>query len=218
MLVTRGMRRTMFKVTGILLAGGQSSRMGTDKALLSVNGETVIERIVRLMSPSASNIIISANDDEKYAFLGKDVVHDRYPGQGPLSGLHAGLHAAATPWSIVTACDMPFVTEEVFRFLAQKAEEAVAVMGDDKSGLQAIVPVSGGRIQPLLAAYHRSVLPSLETCLSSGRLRLTGWLEQLKVCYVSEEELIQELGPGADKAFYNMNEPSDYKRAMTGLS
>lgn len=217
MHVTEGMRRTMLNMTGILLAGGRSSRMGTDKALLSMNGETVIERVIRMMAPAASSIIVSANDDKKYAFLGKKVVHDRYPGQGPLSGLDAGLHAAATPWSVVAACDMPFVTEELFRFLARKAEEAAAAL-DDGGGFQAIVPVSGGRIQPLLAAYHRSVLPSLELCLSSGRLRLTGWLDQLKVCYVSEEELIQELGPGADKAFYNMNEPSDYKRAMTGLS
>lgn len=168
MLVTRGMRRTMFKVTGILLAGGQSSRMGTDKALLNVNGETVIERIVRLMSPSASNIIISVNDDEKYAFLGKEVVHDRYPGQGPLSGLHAGLQAAATPWSIIAACDMPFVTEEVFRFLAQKAEEAAAVM-DDKSGLQAIVPVSGDAFSrcwlPTIAVFCR---PWRRACLPAG--------------------------------------------------
>ncbi|MBB3130812.1 molybdopterin-guanine dinucleotide biosynthesis protein A [Paenibacillus rhizosphaerae] len=207
----------MLNMTGILLAGGRSSRMGTDKALLSVNGETVIGRVIRMMSPAASRIIISANDDEKYAFLDKEVVHDRYPGQGPLSGLDAGLHAAATPWSVVAACDMPFVTEEVFRFLARKAEETAAVTNDE-GGFQAIVPVSGGRIQPLLAAYHRGVLPSLEQCLSSGRLRLTEWLDLLKVCYVSEEELIQELGPGAVKAFYNMNEPLDYKQAMTGLS
>ncbi|OZB93414.1 molybdenum cofactor guanylyltransferase [Paenibacillus sp. XY044] len=211
------MRRTMMNMTGILLAGGRSSRMGTDKALLSVNGEAVIERVIRMMSPAASSILISANDDEKYAFLGKEVVHDRYPGQGPLSGLDAGLHAAATPWSIVTACDLPFVTKEVFHLLARKAGEALAAP-EDEDGLQAIVPVSGGRIQPLLAAYHCSVMPSLELCLSSGQLRLTGWLDQLKVRYVSEEELVQELGPGADKVFYNMNEPADYKRAMTGLS
>lgn len=203
-------------MTGVLLAGGQSSRMGSNKALLELGGERVIESILREMSPVTPRIIIAANDRQSYQFLGQEIVLDRYPGQGPLSGLHAALTSAGTPWCIVSACDLPFVTTEVFRFLKQAAEEAESNQLEESPD-QAIIPVVGGRIQPLLAAYHNSALPALEHSLSAGRLRMTDWLGELRVRYILEEELLQHCGGDAQYAFFNMNHPEEYAQAQMKL-
>ncbi len=114
------------KLTGVVLAGGESRRMGQNKALLAVGGEKAIEAIIGAMSEVSLDVTVAANGQNASAYhmLGREIVCDRYPGQGPLSGIHAALHAARTPWIIVAACDMPFVTPGLFRFLKKIAEDA----------------------------------------------------------------------------------------------
>ncbi|MDR0269304.1 molybdenum cofactor guanylyltransferase [Paenibacillus sp.] len=199
------------KITGVVLAGGQSRRMGTNKALLAVGKEKVIETIISAMTESVYDLLIAAGDHtaDAYRELGLEIACDRFPGQGPLSGIHAALHAIKTPWIIVAACDMPFVSPELFRFLKKIVEEEEVVRARGE-GIQAVIPLEGGRVQPLLAAYHISALPQLEEALLSGRLRMTDWLAQLRVRYITEEALLQETGLHAGHVFFNMNHPEDY--------
>jgi len=202
-------------LTGVVLAGGESRRMGQNKALLDVGREKVISTIVGAMSKAGLDVIIAANEQtaSAYRMLGRDIVCDRFPGQGPLSGIHAGLHAAKTPWIVVAACDMPFVAPELFRFLKKSVEKAEAGIASGNA-CQAVIPVEEGRVQPLLAAYHASALPALEDSLVGGRLRMTDWLERLQVRYIPEDVLAKETGLVAGHVFFNMNRPEDYRAAL----
>lgn len=201
------------KLTGVVLAGGESRRMGQNKALLAIGREKVIGAVIGAMSEAGLDVIIAANEQtaDAYRELGREIVYDRFPGRGPLSGIHTALHAAKTPWIIVAACDMPFAVPELFRFLKKSVEGAGEVSG---SACQAFIPMEEGQVQPLLAAYHASVLPALEDSLVNGRLRMTDWLKQLQVRYIPEDVLAKETGLDARQVFFNMNRPEDYQAAL----
>ncbi|BFH65643.1 molybdenum cofactor guanylyltransferase [Paenibacillus azoreducens] len=202
-------------ITGVVLAGGQSRRMGANKALLAVGREKVIETIIGAMSAAVQDILIAANEHtaDAYRELGREIACDRFPGQGPLSGIHAALHAVKTPWIIVAACDMPFVSPELFLFLRKIVAEEERLHAEEEN-VQAVIPLEDGRAQPLLAAYHISALPELEDALHAGRLRMTDWLNMLRVRYIAEETLLQETGIDAGHVFFNMNRPEDYRTAV----
>ncbi|UOK63341.1 molybdenum cofactor guanylyltransferase [Paenibacillus sp. OVF10] len=96
--------------TGIILAGGLSSRMGTNKAMLELNGSLVLQHVTKAMRPAVSRIIVAAGPNvTTYGAMGYDCVQDLYPGKGPLAGLHAALEASDTDWNLVCACDMPLL-------------------------------------------------------------------------------------------------------------
>ncbi|MGW9527836.1 molybdenum cofactor guanylyltransferase [Paenibacillus terrae] len=198
----------MVEVTGIIVAGGRSSRMGQDKAMLQLGGVTVLERISAVLGQVVQRVIVVARDPQQYRRFGLEMTTDLYPGLGPLSGIHAGLSASNTEWGIVVACDMPFVQPEVLRALIAHTTE---------SALQAVITSVDGRIHPLLGMYHRSVLPSAEQCLRNGRLRLIDWLDLLNVRYATVDDW-----PGASlemwqQAVFNMNNPQDYQLTVNQL-
>ncbi|MCJ8012829.1 molybdenum cofactor guanylyltransferase [Paenibacillus sp. KQZ6P-2] len=187
--------------------------MGKNKALLAVGRERVIDTIMNAMSSVVQDVLIASNDREAYLELGKEIVEDRFPGQGPLSGIHAALQAAKTPWIIVAACDMPFVSSDLIHYLTKTVHESQTAPAGGIE-YQAVVPLEEGRVQPLLAAYHVSSLPALEESLRSGKLRMTDWLAQLQVRYISEEALFKETGMNPGHVFFNMNSPEDYNLVL----
>ncbi|KAF6634774.1 molybdenum cofactor guanylyltransferase [Paenibacillus sp. EKM208P] len=205
------------KVTGIIVAGGRSSRMGQDKALLEIDGATMLERTYTTLQQAAQRVVVVTRDNQGYGLSGMETVPDVFPGMGPLSGIHAGLSASTTEWGMVVACDMPFVQPEVLHDLLVVTEKWTELQGTTEPALQAVISSMDGRIHPLLAVYHRSVLPSAEECLRSRRLRLTDWLDKLNVRYATVEDL-----PGVSedmwhKAAFNMNNPQDYQLAKEQL-
>ncbi|MFM9281894.1 molybdenum cofactor guanylyltransferase [Paenibacillus jiagnxiensis] len=202
------------EVTGIVLAGGKSSRMGTDKSRLELEGMTVLEKIAGELQQAAGRVV-AAGCKNGGVPAGLETVPDHYPGQGPLAGLHAGLQASETEWNIVCACDMPLVNAETL--LALRAEVAKRWIKERQltardEACDAVIPVIGGRRQPLLAAYHRRVLPGLEERLQTGRLRMQDWLDTINAAYVEGKALAAPGPLSADKVFFNMNEPDDYRR------
>lgn len=201
--------------TGIILAGGHSSRMGTNKAVLPLGGLSVIERIVGELQKAAGHIVISSGQSSAYAGLGLPLLPDIYPGCGPLAGIHAGLAASPHRWSLVVSCDMPFVNAPLFRFLAEQVRQHEE-QGSDPCGeiLDALVPRIGGRPQPLLAMYNRSVLCGLERTLGEGRLKANQWVSGLKARYIGEQVLSEASGLSAELAAFNMNRPEDYQAAQ----
>ena len=159
------------EVTGLILAGGASRRFGTDKARFPIEGRPMIARVYEAVAEVVGTVLLSVGDRDG-ADLGLPVpsLVDRVPGAGPLAGLHAGLHAAATPWLLVVACDMPFLTPGVLRSLLDQAT----------SGTAAVVAQSeDGRLQPLCACYHASVLPRVEAHLHADRRAMWDLLEHL---------------------------------------
>lgn len=194
------------KLTGLVLAGGQSRRMGHNKALLELHGQKVIQRITDQLSQVVDQVYISANDEELYSFLNLGVVKDRYVQCGPLAGLHAGLIRSDTPWILVVACDLPFISAELIQLLADYTSSFNPGLGGN---YQAVIPYIGGHLQPLVAAYHQSVLSSLEQSLEQGELKMKQWTDQLRVCTIDEKQLIASLGGQAEDLFFNMNTVDD---------
>lgn len=192
--------------TGIILAGGLSRRMGSNKAMLDLNGSRVLELVLRAMSPAVSRVILAAGPNATiYGQLEYDCVQvqDQYPGKGPLAGLHAALEASSTDWNLVCACDMPMLQTSFFA--------GMKGLTDSGNNDAAIVPRVEGRVHPLAGAYHKRVLPDLEQCLIQDRLRVIRWLEEISCRYVDEDELERAGIHDAASQLSNMNTPEEYQ-------
>ena len=186
-------------VSGAILAGGASRRMGRNKALLPWKGGTVIETVVSLMKGIFGEVLLVAGDPEPYRFLDLPVARDSAPGLGPLGGLEAALRVAVNPRVFVVGCDMPFLDDDLIRYMASLPPAPV------------VVPVVGGRPEPLHALYHRDDLPLIQRLLTQGERRVQALLAGVEAKLVTEEEIRRFIDPG--RAFANLNRPEDYERA-----
>lgn len=200
------------KYTGIILAGGQSSRMGQNKALLPIDDHTIIERVAKALKPTVSSLWIAGNPTADYSFLELSEVPDIFSGQGPLSGLHAALSQISSEWYAVSACDLPFASTLLMQYLIEQTR---------MEGIQAVIPMQYGRIHPLYAVYHCSVLPSLQTALEHKQLRVRDWLDQQQVKYVEIESLYtpnakewSSFQSISEYSLYNMNDPQSYEQVL----
>ncbi|GAA0138211.1 molybdenum cofactor guanylyltransferase [Paenibacillus sp. YSY-4.3] len=201
--------------TGIILAGGKSSRMGSNKAVLPIGGQPVIQRLACELLKAGGEAVISCGSSSAYAELGLPLLQDAYPGCGPLAGLHAGLAASPHKWSLVVGCDMPFANAALFRFMAEQAQKLEEQRSNGhKERIEALISRVGDQAQPLMAMYRCSVLPGLERTLEEGRLRVNQWISGLSAKYISEEELSRISGLPAELAVFNMNRPEDYQTAQ----
>jgi len=190
--------------TGIILAGGMSSRMGSNKALLPLNGSIVLEKVAAALTPAVSRVIVAAGPNvDAYQAFGYTCVEDRYPGKGPLAGLHAALEASETEWNLVCACDLPLIQPSFFAAMQWLAES------DRRPS--AMVPRLEGRVHPLVGMYHRDVLPSLEQCLTEDRLRVTRWLEEIGGRFIEAEDLERAGIQDAAAQLSNMNTMQEYQ-------
>ncbi|WP_458124372.1 molybdenum cofactor guanylyltransferase [Paenibacillus sp. Z3-2] len=190
--------------TGIILAGGLSSRMGANKAMLELNGSVVLQHVTKAMRPAVSRIIVAAGPNmTTYGEMGYECVQDHYPGKGPLAGLHAALEASNTEWNLVCACDMPLLQTSFLDGIKKLAESA--------DSYSAIVPRVDGRVHPLAGAYHKRVLPDLEQRLMQGHLRVMQWLEEIGCRYVEAEELERAGVHQLAMQMSNMNTPEAYE-------
>jgi molybdopterin-guanine dinucleotide biosynthesis protein A len=188
------------RVAGVILAGGQNSRMGgRDKAFLRVNGETVFSRTLALMRDCFPEILVVSNSPGKYAGYAVDVTADELPGLGPLGGLHAALGRVGRPYAFVVACDMPFLRSEPIRFLVSRIDHA-----------DAIVPRWGGDVEPLHAVYAKALRPRIAAAIAGGARAIRDLLPLVQVDYVAEAEM--EGISGAEESFRNVNTPEEAAR------
>lgn len=193
------------QVTGIVLAGGASRRMGRNKALLPIQGMSLIERTVQALDEVSGRVILSTNTPESYQFLGLECVPDLYAGQGPMAGLHAALKSSQSTWNMVAACDMPHIHERFLRGLLKLANQQLTA--------DAVIPVVEGRVHPLLAAYRKEIVEGLERRLIKGQLRMVEWVQELNAVFVHEEQLEAITGLDPRKILFNMNTPGEYEAA-----
>src|SRR5687767_301911 len=196
----------MFDVQGFILVGGASRRMGQDKAQLRLGPETMLERLAARLSPVTSSVMLVGS---RRAYVGHSLptVPDVYEKWGALGGIHAALSAAKTDWSIVIACDLPFVTRDLFERLKSFADES------PYKSIDSIVPLQpDGRPQPVCALYRRETcLPEIERLVSAGEHTPRALLANVRTRYAQFEEL-NDL-PGAENFFINLNTPEDFERA-----
>lgn len=187
-------------VTGVVLAGGRSTRMGTNKALLEVGGVRLIDRAVATLRAIFSEVLLIANDPEPYAPLGLSIFPDLLPGKGPLGGLYTAVSAAPRPWAFCLACDMPFANPTLIRYLASLAE-----------GYEAVVPRTPDGVQPLHALYGKACLPAMRRHLDEDRLKIDRLYDGLRVRYVDEAEM-RPHDPGL-LSFWNLNTQEELAQA-----
>lgn len=177
--------------------------MGTDKALLSVGGRSLLELALdNAKEVSPSPVIVGAR--ERYDAFG-EVIEDRMPGCGPLSGIHAALHETQNEANLVLSVDMPLMTASFLKWMVQVAASRTEL---------AIVPEAQGRVQPLCAIYKRAALCVIEQALRTGDFKVGHILARLPTYYISETEL-RSAGFSPD-IFRNINTPAEYE-ALTHL-
>jgi molybdopterin-guanine dinucleotide biosynthesis protein A len=183
-------------ISGIVLAGGQSSRLGTDKSFLNVNGQSLIEHIVAKLGRLSDNVIIVTNSPEKHDHLEARLVGDIYPGKGALGGIYSGLKAAANTHSLVVACDMPFLDLNLLRYMILLAR-----------GHDVVIPRIGEFLEPLHAIYSKGCLEPIDRLLARGGLKIIDFFSEVRVRYVEEEEV--DIFDPQHLSFFNVNTLSD---------
>src|SRR5256885_9776676 len=174
-------------VAGVIVAGGRAVRMGgRDKAFAAVGGEPIAVRTIRLFHDLFPQVLVATNRPERFRGIGVETVADRFPGCGPLAGIHAALLAARHPYAFVAACDMPGLDPHVIRFLLARI-----------GGAHAVVPRWQGDVEPLHALYAARCLPATEASLRARPPPPRDLLRTIPVRHLSEAELRPGRGAAA---------------------
>jgi molybdopterin-guanine dinucleotide biosynthesis protein A len=185
------------EVTGVLLAGGRSSRMGgRDKAFAAIDGEPIAVRTIRLFRSLFPQVVVATNHPDRYRGLGVETVSDAFPGCGPLAGIHAAMRSARHRHVFVAACDMPGLDADVIRFLLARIGDA-----------DAVVPRWDHDIEPLHAVYAVRLVDRIEEALRDGRHAIRDLLPAVRVDYVAEDELRRIRGTA--RSMLNVNTPEE---------
>jgi molybdopterin-guanine dinucleotide biosynthesis protein A len=182
------------QITGIILAGGQNTRMGTDKALIQFNGKTLLENAIEICRPVCQTIIISSNNSDHENF-GYQIIPDEIKNCGPLGGIYSCLKKSDTDWNVVISVDSAFVTSDFIEFL-------ISAIGD----FDAIIPYHSIAKEPLIGLYRKECLPEMEKMLVNGKYKMQHLLENIKPKFVDSDIWLEKY-PGL---FTNLNRPEDF--------
>jgi molybdopterin-guanine dinucleotide biosynthesis protein A len=190
-------------LTLVIQAGGESRRMGSDKALLPFLGQPLILRLLNRLARIADEVLVTSNQPENYFFLGLTPIPDLLPGFGALGGLYTALNAAGYPYVAVVACDMPFASPELF---------AVELALLRETDVDAVIPRSEAGKEPFHAVYRcDTCLPHIQAALDAGKRRVDAWLPQVKIRYLEPPEILP-YDPN-QLAFLNINTLEELKAA-----
>ncbi|QQZ09263.1 molybdenum cofactor guanylyltransferase [Heyndrickxia vini] len=194
----------------IILAGGKSRRMGQNKALLPLGNERVIDRLINEFSPISRKMLLVTNHPSEFQSIHINKVTDEpeFKGHGPLAGLEIGLKSSTSQECLIIACDMPFASRQVGKWL---------VDGLINSGYDAVIPMFEGRIHPLFGAYQKGIQSIIRTCLLDQKRRMTDLINQLNVKLVEQNDAPDYLQKVWEKCFWNMNTMDDYQKALKHL-
>lgn len=188
------------EVTGVILAGGKSSRMGTDKCLMEFQGEKMISRAMDVFRGLFRDIIIVTNRPLDYLDQDARIVTDIFPGKGPIGGIHTGLFFSSNEHAFFAACDMPYFNTDFISYMAGRI-----------GNYDIVVPETEEGIQPLHAIYSRRCLHRIKTLIGEDRLKVTGFYKGFRTLAVTRQE-IARFDP-ENRIFYNVNTPEDLRGA-----
>jgi molybdopterin-guanine dinucleotide biosynthesis protein A len=192
-------------VSGVILAGGNSRRMGgAPKALIPFGGKTIIERVAERVTSVLPDALLVTNTPDLYAFLGLPTVPDVFPNHGSLGGIYSGLRAASGDAAFTVACDMPFLHAGLIRAIVNRAED-----GD------IVIPNAGGELQTLHALYGKRCLGPMETLLRAQRFKITEFFSEVKVVELSEMDVARFQDPTL--CFMNLNTPEELELGLRRL-
>lgn len=184
--------------TAIILAGGESRRMGRDKADLPWGNASILNYMADMLQKVCREVIVVSNIARAMESSVK-VVADIIPHCGPLSGIHAGLYYSCYSHAFVVGCDMPFA-----------APEAVEILLEKREGYDAVIPIYSGMMEPLFAVYSKNCIPAAEHLLRAGDYRVISLYPQIRCYYMKEEQLAPP--DVLQKMFQNINTPEEYRK------
>ncbi len=187
-------------VSCVVLAGGKSSRMGTDKSFLPILGRPLIEEVLTRVEGLGVETLIVTNRPDDYRYLGLSLFTDAVPNQGALGGIYTAVQAARAPFVLVVACDMPFLNRDLLAYLVSL-----------RSGYDVVAPRLGGVPEPLHAVYARSCLEPMRRSMESGMLKIIAFYPEVRLRYVDEPE-IDRFDP-QHLSFMNVNTPQELAHA-----
>jgi molybdopterin-guanine dinucleotide biosynthesis protein A len=185
-------------ITGVILVGGKSRRMGSDKAFVKIAGKTLFEGVLEVFRESFDRVVLVGDRVERFAGYGLLMLPDIYPGSA-LGGLYTGLYHSATEHVFVGSCDLPFPNKAVVRHLCSL-----------KSGFDAVVPALAHGYEPLFALYAKSCLGPMRELLESGNFCAFAYYPEIRIRYVKGEELAHFDRDG--RSFININTPEELEK------
>ncbi|OGI26950.1 MAG: hypothetical protein A2287_10855 [Candidatus Melainabacteria bacterium RIFOXYA12_FULL_32_12] len=180
------------KYTAIILAGGKSSRMGTSKALLPVNGKPIIENIANALNPYFDEILISANQEDIYKYLKRPVIKDEVKDKGPLSGIYSALKESSNEKNFIIACDIPNINIELSKTMLEMSEN-----------FDVVIPCNNGKYEPLYAVYSKRIIPVIKRLLDANSRKI---IRLLPLCRT------KVISVSMDDWYINLNERYDYEK------
>ena len=187
----------------VVQAGGQSSRMGQDKALKLFMGRPLIQRVIERLQPFADELLVTTNHPEEYAFLNLPLFTDLRPGRGALGGLYTAISSASHPVVAVVACDMPFASAELFQYASE-------VMVNEAADV--VIAKTNEGYEPLHAVYRRETcLSAIDAAIASDQWRMDSWFPQVRMRLLTPAE-IRRFDPDG-LAFSNINTPLEFEQA-----
>lgn len=187
-------------LTVAIMAGGKSSRMGTDKSFVLFNGRPLIEGVIEAVAGLGAETLLITNQPEAYAHLNLPMVSDVYPDHGSLGGIFTAVHAATHPHTLVVACDMPWLNRPLLEYMVGLRQTA-----------DIIVPRWDKFPEPLHAIYSKACLDPIEAKLKAQQLKITGFFGQVDVRFVERVEI--ERFDRNGRSFANINSPEDLEEA-----
>lgn len=187
----------------LILAGGENTRLKFQKGLVRINGKRLIEKNALLLENYFKFIMISTNNPELYFYLGYRIIGDVFRIRGPMTGIFSGFIFSEAPSLFVMACDMPSVSHKLVRLIKETYK-----------GQEAVIPIFGGKPQPLLGVYSRSVCEIIESRLKSDNRSMMGLLDSIRVQFIDERDVVRVDPEG--KSFINLNTPEDLRRVTGG--
>jgi molybdopterin-guanine dinucleotide biosynthesis protein A len=189
------------RVTGVIQAGGRSTRMGGEpKALMEIGGRPIVARVAAALDGVVDDLLLVTNTPDLYAFLGLPMVADVFPDHGSLGGIYSGLRAATGEAAFTVACDMPFLRREVVRLVVERADRA-----------DVVIPRVGDQLETMHASYRKTCLGPMEDALRAGRLRIVEWFSRVRVLEIDEAEVARYADPAL--VFMNVNTPDELAHA-----
>lgn len=181
------------QITGIILTGGKSRRMGSDKALLDLNGKTLLEHSIDLCKPFCENILISSNNTN-HSVSGFEMVPDEKPDCGPMGGIYTCLKKSKTDWSFIISVDSPFVEPTFITNVLNEIGE-----------FDAIIPIHSKGKEPLIALYHKNSLVEIGKMMEAENFKMHNLINSINVKWIESANWIKKY----PKLFHNINRPED---------
>ncbi len=187
-------------ISGIILAGGKSSRYGRNKALVEIHGVRLIEQVIRVMEPLFERLIIITNTLQDYAYLKLPMFEDLIKGLGPIGGIFTGLQTMSDEAGFFVACDMPYLNGELVRHMADVME-----------GFDVVVPKVDWKVEPLHAIYTKRCIPAIKELIDNKDYQIIKCFQGVRVRYLNKEEIL-DFDPEL-RSFFNINRPEEMLNA-----